>query len=249
MSSNFQVDLTSLGLKMNYLYEVLATTYSIKNNKLVPNTAAMGIRLLENNAIKIWPFPNTTTYKNLDSTKLIILNFVDDIFLYAIASLKDNYISNNIQRSTEQDYNYFPFDVKNEHKAIFKGITLDNSIYLPYLNQAWAIISCVATNKNQVVKTDNLGQVELAEISLSIISYEKFKESFKLYNRAENLTLETIILATKLYVAKEKKDKTLFNKIKHKIEDNINEILRFGKNSSALKAIEYVKDYVSKLRI
>ncbi|MHA1241572.1 MAG: DUF447 domain-containing protein [Promethearchaeota archaeon] len=190
MSSNFQVDLTSLGLKMNYLYEVLATTYSIKNNKLVPNTAAMGIRLLENNTIKIWPFPNTTTYKNLDSTKLIILNFVDDIFLYAIASLKDNYISNNIQ--------------------------LDNSIYLPYLNQAWAIISCVATNKNQSIKRDGLGQVELAEISLSVIFYEKFKESFKLYNRAENLTLETIILATKLYVAEKKKDKTLFNKIKHK---------------------------------
>ncbi len=249
MSSNFQVDLTSIGLEMNYLYEVLATTYSIKNTKIVSNTAAMGIRLLENNTIKIWPFPNTTTYKNLDSTELIILNFVDDIFLYAIASLKNNYISSSIETFTERHYNLYPFDVKNEHKTIFKGITQDNIIHLPYLNQAWAIISCVATNKNQVVKTDSLGQVELVEISLSVISYEKFKESFKLYNRAENLTLETIILATKLYVAKEKKDKTLFNKIKHKIEDNINEVLRFGKNISALKAIEYVKDYISKLRI
>ncbi len=248
MSTNFQVDLTSIGLKMNYLYEVLATTYSLKNNKIVPNTAAMGIRLLENNTIKIWPFPNTTTYKNLDSTKLIILNFVDDIFLYAIASLKGNYISNNIE-AAELYYNYFPFEVKNEHKAILKEISPDNLIHLPYLNQAWAIISCVATNKNQTVKTDSLGQVELVEISLSVIFYEKFKESFKLYNRAENLVLETIILATKLYVAKEKKDKTLFNKIKHKIEDNINEVLRFGKNISALKAIEYVKDYVSMLRI
>jgi len=91
--------------------------------------------------------------------------------------------------------------------------------------------------------------VELVEINLPVIFYEKFKESFKLYNRAENITLETIILATKLYVAKEKKDKTLFNKIKHKIEGNINEVLRFGKNSSALKAIEYVKDYVSRLKI
>ena len=249
MSSNFQVDLTSIGLKTNYLYEVLATTYSIKNNKIVPNTAAMGIRLLENNTIKIWPYPNTTTYKNLDSTKLIILNFVDDIFLYAITSLKGNNISNSIETSSEQNYNYFPFDVKKEHEEIFKGITLHNRVHLPYLNQAWAIISCVTTNKNQTVKTDNLGQVELVEISLSVIFYEKFKESFKLYNRAENLTLETIILATKLYVAKEKKDKTLFNKIKHKIEENINEVLRFGKNNSALKAIEYVKDYVSSLRL
>jgi len=246
MSSNFQVDITSIGLKINYLYEVLATTYSIKNNKLVPNTAAMGIRLLENNTIKILPFPNTTTYKNLNSTKFIILNFVDDIFLYAIASLKG---SNSIDTSSEQYYNYFPFDVKNEHKAIFKGIPLDNFIRLPYLNQAWAIISCVVTNENQTVKKDNLGQVELVVINLSVIFYEKFKESFKLYNRAENLTLETIILATKLYVAKEKKDKALFNKIKQKIEENINGVLRFGKNTSALKAIEYVKDYVSTLRI
>ena len=248
MSTNFQVDLTSIGLKRNYLYEVLATTYSLKNNKIVPNTAVMGIRLLENNTIKIWPFPNTTTYKNLESTKLIILNFVDDIFLYAIASLKGNYISNNIE-AAELYYNYFPFEVKNEHKAIFKGISPDNLINLPYLNQAWAIISCVATNKNQTVKRDSLGQVELVEISLSAIFCEKFKESFKLYNRAENLTLETVILATKLYVAKEKKDKALFNKIKHKIEENINEVLRFGKNASALKAIEYVKNYVSMLRI
>ena len=247
MSSNFQVDLTSIGLKINYLYEVLATTYSLKNNKLVPNTAAMGIRLLEDNTIKIWPFPNTTTYKNLDSTKLIILNFVDDIFLYAIASLKGDYISSSTETLTEQYYNLYPFDVKNEHKTIFKEITRHDYIHLPYLNQAWAIISCVATNKNQTVKTDGLGQVEVVELSLSVIFYEKFKASFKLYNRAENITLETIVLATKLYVAKEKKDETLFNKIKHKIEDNINDVLRFGKNTSALKAIEYVKDYVSNI--
>jgi len=249
MSSNFQVDLTSLGLKLNYLYEVLATTYSIKNNKLFSNTAAMGIRLFENNTIKIWPFPNTTTYKNLDSTKLITLNFVDDVFLYAIASLKGNYISSSTETLTEQYYDLYPFDVKNEHKVIFKGIIKDNYIHLPYLNQAWAIISCIATNKNQTVKTDNLGQMEVVDVSLSVIFYKKFKESFKLYNRAENLALETIILATKLYTAKEKKDKTVFNKLKHKIEENFNEVLRFGKNLSALKAIEYVKDYVSSLRL
>jgi len=249
MSSNFQVDLTSIGLKINYLYEVLATTYSIENSKLVPNTAAMGIRLLKNNTIKIVPFPNTTTYKNLNSTKLIVLNFVDDILPYAIASLKSNDISSSIETLPEQDYKLHPFNVKNEHKTIPKGIVKNNKIHLPYLNQAWAIISCVATNKNQTVKIDNLGQVELVEIYLSVIFYKKFKESFKLYNRAENLALETIILDTKLYAAKEKKDKTLFNKIKHKIEENFNEVLRFGKNQSALKAIEYVKDYVGSLRL
>ena len=249
MSSNFRVDLTHLGLKNNYLYEILATTYSIKNNKFVPNTAAMGIRLLDDNTITISPFPNTATYKNLETTKLIILNFVDDIYLYALASLKDNYISNSIETLTEKHYKLHPFEVKNEHKTIFEGIMDSNKLSLPYLNQAWAIVSCIVMNKNQTVKKDNLGQVELVELSLSVISYEKFKESFKLYNRAENLALETIVLATKLYVAKEKENKTLFNKILNKIEENINEVLRFGKNKSALKAIECVKGYVSKLRI
>jgi len=85
------------------------------------------------------------------------------------------------------------------------------------------------------------------EINLTIISYEKFKESFKLYNRAENLTLETILLATKLNVAIEKKEKALIRTIKRKIEENINNIKRFGKNVSALKAIEHVKDYIKGL--
>jgi hypothetical protein len=249
MSFNSQVDPTSIGLKKNYLYEVLATTYFIKNNKIIPNTAVMGIRLLENNTIKIWPFPNTTTYKNLESTKLILLNFVDDILLYAITSLKGDYNSNNIETSSEQYYNYFPYVVKREHAEIFEGIALNNRVHLPYINQAWAIISCVTTNEKHVVKKDKLGHANLFEISLSVIFCEKFKESFKLYNRAENLTLETIILATKLHVAKEKKDIALFNKIKDKIEENIDEVLRFGKNISALKAIEYVKDYVCRLRI
>lgn len=247
MSSNSQVDLTSIGLKMNYLYEVLATTYSLKDNKIVPNTAAMGIRLLENNTIKIWPFPDTTTYKNLDSIKLIILNFVDDIFLYAITSLKGIDISNSIETSSEQYYNYFPFDMKNEYKEIFKRFTQSDSIQLPYLKQAWAIIACVVTNKNLILKQDNFGKSELMEINLSVISYEKFKESFKLFNRAENLTLETIVLATKLNIATEKKDKTLIRTIKRKIEENISEIRRFGKNESAIKAIEHVKNYINRL--
>jgi len=80
------------------------------------------------------------------------------------------------------------------------------------------------------------------EINLTVISYEKFKESFKLYNRAENLTLETILLATKLNVAIEKKDKALIRTIKRKIEENVSDVRRFGKNVSALKAIEHIKD-------
>jgi len=85
------------------------------------------------------------------------------------------------------------------------------------------------------------------EVDLTAISYEKYRESFKLFNRAENLTLETIVLATKLSVAIEKKNRALIKIIKQKIEENVSSVMRFGKNVSALKAIEHVMDYIKGL--
>ena len=247
MPSNLQIDFTSIGLEKNYLYEVLATTFSINNNLIVPNTACMGVRLVDKKLIKIWPYPNTTTYKNIESSKFLILNFIDDVYLYALTSLKVYNISKSVGELSEKYYNYYTLDVKGEYKDYAKRMTSADSIQLPYLKQAWAIIICVATNKNQILREDDFGKLKLMELNLTVISYLKFKESFKLYNRAENLTLETILLATKLNVAIEKKEKALIKTIKEKIEENISNVQRFGKNVSALKAIEHVKDYIKGL--
>ncbi|MBY9012658.1 MAG: DUF447 family protein [Candidatus Lokiarchaeota archaeon] len=249
MSLNLQKDFSSLGIKENYLYEILATTFSIHENLIVPNTASMGIRLVDNNLIKIWPYTSTTTYKNIVSNKILIINFVDDVYLYALTSLKNINKSNEVEALTEQFYNYFTLatNVKAEYKEILKRYTPSDSVNLPYLKQAWAIITCVATNKNKSLKCDDYGKSELMEINLKVISYGKFRESFKLYNRAENLTLETIVLATKLKIATEKKDETLIRRISSKIEENSEEIRRFGKNKNAIKAIEHVKNYINGL--
>jgi len=247
MSSNFQIDFTSIGLEKDYLYEVLATTISIDKKLIVPNTACMGVRLVDKKLIKIWPYPNTTTYKNIESSKFLILNFIDDVYLYALTSLKGSNTSESVGALSEKDYNYYTLGVKDEYKDFARRMTSTDSIQLPYLKQAWAIIICVATNKNQILREDDFGKLKLMELNLTVISYLKFKESFKLYNRAENLTLETILLATKLNVAIEKKEKALIKTIKEKIEENISNVQRFGKNVSALKAIEYVKDYIKGL--
>jgi len=247
MPSNFQIDFTSIGLKKNYLYEVLATTFSIEKNLMFPNTACMGVRLLDKKLIKIWPYPNTTTYKNIESSKFLIINFIDDVYLYALSSLKGSFASKSVGALSEKYYNYYTLGVNGEYKDYAKRITSTDSIQLPYLKQAWAIIICIATDKKEILKEDDFGKVNLMEINLSIISYEKFKESFKLYNRAENLTLETILLATKLNVAIEKENKALIKTIKRKIEENFNEVKRFGRNVSALKAIEHIKDYLKGL--
>jgi len=169
------------------------------------------------------------------------------VYLYALTSLKGSNVSKSVGALSENYYNYYTLGVKDEYKDFAKRITSTDSIQLPYLKQAWAILICIATNKNQILRNDDFGKMKLMEINLTVISYEKFKESFKLYNRAENITLETIVLATKLNVAIEKKDKALIRTIKRKIEENVSDVRRFGKNLSALKAIEHVKDYIKGL--
>ena len=79
------------GLKKEILYEIIATTYSIeeKTGKIGPNAACMGIRVLDNCEIAINHFPNTSTYKNLKENSLLVINFVDNVYLYALAALKD----------------------------------------------------------------------------------------------------------------------------------------------------------------
>ncbi len=247
MSSNFQIDFTSIGLKKNYLYEILATTFSIDGTLMVPNTASMGLRLVDKELFKIWPYPNTTTYKNIENNKFLVLNFIDDVFLYALTSLKGYNLSKSDRALSEKYYNYYTLGVKEEYKDFAKRITSADSIQLPYLNQAWAIIVCIATNINQILRKDDFGEFKLMEVNLTVISYEKYRESFKLFNRAENLTLETIVLATKLNVAIEKKERALTESIKRKIEENVSNVMRFGKNVSALKAIEHVTDYIKGL--
>jgi len=248
MSSTFQTNPKSIGLKEDYLYEVLATTFSINNNNIIPNTACMGIRLIDNSSITLRPYPNTSTYNNLRSNKLITLNFVDDIYLYALASLKDLKRSKNVKIFPEEFYDYYKIKNKEKIKEVFKNHSNSEIVSLPYIKQAWAMIACVARGEEQIVKDDDLGELKVIEFTLSIISCDKFKESFKTFNRTENLALETIILATKLKVAEEKKDKALVQKIEQKIEEFFAEIRRFGKNLSALKVVEHVKDYIKNLK-
>ena len=233
--------------KKNYLYEVLATTFSIEKNLMFPNTACMGVRLVDKKLLKIWPYPNTTTYKNIESSKFLIINLIDDVYLYALSSLKGTFASKSVGILSEKDYNYYNLGVNSEYKDYAKRITSTDSIQLPYLKQAWAIIVCIATDKKEISREDDFGKLKLMEISLSVISYEKFKESFKLFNRAENLTLETIVLTTKLKVAIEKENIALTKTIKRKIEEYFNEIKRFGRNVSVFKAIEHIKDYIKGL--
>jgi len=224
-----KVNYQDIGLRIKFLYEILATTFSKTQEKLVPNTASMGIRLIEEDIINIFPYPNTTTFKNLKENKFLTINFVDNVYLYALASLKDFDSNKHLEEFSLNYYDFYRFTDK---------------ITLPYLKQAWATLFCKVIDETQFTKNDDLGSVIISEFKLEVISFKKYRESFNLYNRAENLALETIILATRLKLAEQKGEKTLYLEYKSKIEYNIEQIKRFGKNLNALKVVDRVQRFI-----
>ena len=108
-------------------------------------------------------------------------------------------------------------------------------------------MTCIIAEENQAIKKDALGEPTISEFKLHVISWDKLKDSFNLFNRAENLALEAIILATRLKIARDKNEKSLMDTIQGKINDNIANIERFGKNENALRAIDLVLKYINSI--
>ena len=225
------------GLEKGNLYEILATTFSRSNKKenIKPNTACMGIRFIEENILKISPYPETTTLKNLKENGYIVINFVNDVYLYALAALKEKKSLIGIKEFPTKYYEYYKIP-KSENGLI------------PYINKAWLFLFGKAVEENQIIKKTSLGEIKISEFAINIIEFKKLKDSFKFFNRAENLALEIIVLATRLKIAKEKNEHALFNEIHNKLIDHMESIKRFGKNKRALKTMDLVSNYISTLK-
>lgn len=232
-----------LGLKKNYLYEILATTFTKNNSQgeVIPNTSCMGIIISELNLIKIGPYPHTTTYKNLKENRYISINLVGNVYLYALAALKEPDSFIGITEFPRKYYEYKELTVNSKKEP------LKSKILVPYIRKSWGLFICKVIEENQRIKKNQLGETKITEFNLEILLSEKLRESFKLFNRAENLTLEIILLATRLKVAKEKNDQQLFDDIHDKIIDHMENVQRFGKNRHAFKAIDIVSEYISNL--
>jgi len=244
MKTNYK----DIGLHKNYLYEVLAITFVNTKNKIIPNTASMGIRLIDDNIIKLTPYPNTTTYKNLKENGFASINFVDNIHLYTLASLKDKNSKIGLEEFPIEFYGYHEFINEKSISHVFKELKDSDKIMFPYIKQAWAIAFCETLEENQIIKENTLGKLIVSEFKLRIYSLVKKRESFKLFNRAENKILEILILATRLKLAKERKDQQLFNNLYSKIIDYQQNIERFTKNEKAIKSLEIISKFVDKLR-
>ncbi len=163
------------GLKEGNLYEIIATTYSITKNgkEIKPNASCMGIRMIEGEQIQISPFYSTITYKNLKEHSTIAINFVDDVYLYALAALKEPDSPINL---TDFPSKYYDF-------KYLESRAMD----VPYIKKAWGILIGEVSQEYQKTKTDDLGDVIIPIFKLDVIFTEKLQETHKLFNRTENL--------------------------------------------------------------
>lgn len=228
------------GLKEHILYEVLATTFlGYKDEEVVkPNTACLGIRLTERDQIKIWLFPKIKTLENIRANGLITINFVDNVYLYALAALKDQENTQGIIKFSDKYYNSLEIDIPAEENS--DSVRL----FMPYIMKSWGALFCKVVEGNQIIKKDRMGKTEVVEFLLEIIHFNKIKETFKLFNRAENLALEALILATKLPVAHENNQKEEIMAIKINIDDYIDTIERFGRNKKAINTIRVIQNFI-----
>ena len=242
-----KINYKDIGLHKNYLYEVLVTTFVTDKDITIPNAASMGIRLIDDNIIKMTPYPNTTTYKNLKENGLASINFVDNIYLYSLASLKDPDSRIGLIEFPIELYGYHEFINEKGIKAVIRELRDSDKIKFPYIKQAWAIAFCETIEENQITKENSLGKLRLSEFKLKIYSLVKKRESFKVFNRAENLILEILILATRLKLVKKRKDQQLFHNIHKRIIDYMQKVKRFTKNDEVIKSLDLISRFVNEL--
>lgn len=236
------------GIKYNHLYEILATTirYDALKEEFIPNTSVMGIRVVNKNIIKITPYPTTQTYKNLKDNRFATINLVNNIYLYALAALKEPDSPIGLIEFPKEKYDYLKIsNIENLAKNFPKNI-IDTIKKVPYIKSASGILICKAFNEKKKLKKDKLGETNLTEFQLKCIFHKKFKDSVKLFNRAENLALESIIMATRLKVAYEKQDQELCSELYNQILNYKTDAARFSENENANEAMKLVDYYVER---
>ena len=226
---------SAFGLREGCLYETIATTHFIdpETKNASPNAACMGIRLKDVEQLELNPYPNTTTFKNVKQNGKVIINFVDDVYLYALAALKEDKPEFRLKEFPSKYYEY-------EKTESSEG-------EIPHIGSAWGYLECKAVQERPEIKESNLGKVEVTTFSLEIINSRILRDSRNLVNRADNVALETIILATRIKVAWENRDVHALIRFIQRLEQQVKDVERFARNPRALKAIQVMKDYITDL--
>jgi hypothetical protein len=236
------------GIKYNHLYEILATTtrYDALKKEFIPNTAAMGIRVVKNNIIKISPYSTSQTYNNLKDNGVAIINLVDNVYLYALAALKEPDSPIGLNKFPKKKYDYLKISNIENLDNKFPKNTFEAINDIPFIKSASGILICMVINEENKIKKDKLGESNLTEFQLKSFFHKKFRDSVKLFNRAENLALECIIIATRLKIAYEKNDHELCSEFQNQILNYKADLARFSENENANEAIKLVDSYIER---
>ncbi|MBA7503981.1 hypothetical protein ES706_02606 [subsurface metagenome] len=216
------------GINFNRLYEAIAVTLTKLEKKkiIIPNSACMGVKFLDNNTFQMTPYLETDTYKNLIKFPYVSINFVDKIYFYAQAAL----LGEN-SGLTEREFPDSYYDIKDE---------------IPYLKKSWGVIFGKLDEHKIITKATHLGDNNVLQANFKIFDFIKRRESFHLKNRAENLALESIILATRLKIAVKKENKEMYEKIYDKILYYNEQIKNFAKNDKAIETMDFIVSYIEK---
>lgn len=216
-------------------------------SELLPNSSCMGIRLSKNNHITFGPYPSSKTFKNIKENGIISINFSDNIYYYTLAALKGKLLPEKFRIFPQKYYEFHKLDLNKYAESIKETFKTDH-LEFPYIKDAWGVLFCEKINEKQKMKRGSFEEKsKITKFELKVVGFKKFQESFKLFNRAENLMLETIILATRLKLAVEKSHNDFIRKINQEINKNIDTIKRFGKNQEVLDSLELVECYRNQL--
>ncbi|TFG19188.1 MAG: DUF447 family protein [Promethearchaeota archaeon] len=222
------------GMYKESYYETIAATISFKDEAKIPNAASIGIRIIDDDLISVKSYLQTQTYHNVKKNKVLSFNLIEDVYQFALSSLKNE--NNGDLRGILKD------------QFLYQNFTSENQVFeIPYLKNAWGVIFCKLIYQREIKNKDYLGKIEACEFQFKVIETKRLKESFKIFNRAENLALEVIILVTRMKVAKENNNQIIYSEINDKIQDYINTIEKLSKKDSILKTIEHIRKYLKSL--
>ena len=216
------------GINFNRLYEAIAVTLTKleKEKIIIPNSACMGVKFLDNNIFQMTPYLETDTYKNLIKFTYVSINFVDNIYFYAQAAL----LGENLGQ-TKREFPDSYYDFKDE---------------IPYLKESWGVIFGEMDEHKIITKATHLGDNNVLQAKFKIFDFIKRRESFHLKNRAENLALESIILTTRLKIAIKRENREMYENIYNKILYYNEQIERFAKNDKAIATMDFIMNYIEK---
>jgi hypothetical protein len=135
-----------------------------------PNAAPMGVELKNNNQLVIRPFVTSLTYKNIQATKSAVVNITFDPHLFYVTAFKEANPNGKLANNLFE-------------KA--------KTVCAPRLKSAKAFVEVL------VKKTGSIG-ADRAEFLCDVKNIESAKIMPEVYCRAQFVTIESIIHATRI---------------------------------------------------